>query len=129
MLEERALHREIAKVHAPDTWFMKRGTTAPALRHALVGNAFTAARRAGSRSLDTDDPDVRLGVHLGMSGRVLVDDQEAATRSSTRATGATPKWHRFGVHFADGGDFMLRDPAASARSSSIPTRAGSAPTR
>ena len=32
------------------------------------------------------------------------------TRSSTRATGASPKWHRFGVHFADGGSFMLRDP-------------------
>ena len=57
---------------------MKRGTTAPALRHALVGNAFTAARRRGKQIvLDTRDPDVRVGVHLGMSGRVLVDDEEA----------------------------------------------------
>ena len=106
-----ALDREIVKVHAPDTWFMKRGTTAPALRHALVGNAFTAARRRGKQIvLDTRDPDVHLGLHLGMSGRVLVDDQEAGDPLLYASNRRTPKWHRFGVHFADGGDFMLRDP-------------------
>ncbi|HET9729983.1 MAG TPA: DNA-formamidopyrimidine glycosylase family protein, partial [Acidimicrobiia bacterium] len=64
VLEARALGREIAKVHAPDTWFMKRGTTAPALRHALIGNCFTSARRIGKQMvLDTADPDVRLGLH------------------------------------------------------------------
>jgi formamidopyrimidine-DNA glycosylase len=111
VLEARALNREIAKVHAPDTWFMKRGTTAPALRHALVGNAFTAARRRGKQIvLDTADPGVRVGVHLGMSGRVLVDDQEAGDPLVYASNRRVPKWHRFGVHFADGGDFMLRDP-------------------
>jgi formamidopyrimidine-DNA glycosylase len=106
-----ALDREIVKVHAPDTWFMKRGTTAPALRHALIGNAFTEARRRGKQIvLDTRDPDVRVGVHLGMSGRVLVDDQEAGDPLRYASNRRVPKWHRFGVHFADGGDFMLRDP-------------------
>jgi formamidopyrimidine-DNA glycosylase len=106
-----ALDREIVKVHAPDTWFMKRGTTAPALRHALVGNSFTAARRRGKQIvMDTRDPDVRLGLHLGMSGRVLVDDQEAGDPLLYASNRRTPKWHRFGVYFADGGDFMLRDP-------------------
>jgi formamidopyrimidine-DNA glycosylase len=90
---------------------MKRGTTAPALRHALVGNAFTAARRRGKQIvMDTRDPDVRLGLHLGMSGRVLVDDQEAGDPLLYASNRRTPKWHRFGVYFADGGDFMLRDP-------------------
>jgi formamidopyrimidine-DNA glycosylase len=111
VLEHRALEREIAKVHAPDTWFLKRGTTAAALRHALVGNAFTAARRRGKQIvLDTKDPDVRLGVHLGMSGRVLVDDEEAGDPLVYASNKRTPKWHRFGVRFVDGGDFMLRDP-------------------
>jgi formamidopyrimidine-DNA glycosylase len=111
VLEARALEREITKVHAPDTWFMKRGTTAAALRHALIGNAFTAARRRGKQLfLDTRDPDVRLGVHLGMSGRVLVDDTEAGDPLVYASNRRVPKWHRFGVHFADGGDFMLRDP-------------------
>jgi formamidopyrimidine-DNA glycosylase len=111
VLEARALGREIVKVHAPDTWFMKRGTTASALRHALIGNVFTAARRRGKQIvLDTRDPDVRVGVHLGMSGRVLVDDEEAGDPLVYASNRRTPKWHRFGVHFADGGDFMLRDP-------------------
>ena len=111
VLEARALHREIVEVHAPDTWFMKRGTTAPALRHALVGNAFTAARRRGKQIvLDTAAPEVRVGVHLGMSGRVLVDDEEAGDPLVYASNRRMPKWHRFGVHFADGGDFMLRDP-------------------
>ena len=47
VLDAYALDREIARVHAPDTWFLKRGTTGAALRHALVGNSFTAARRIG----------------------------------------------------------------------------------
>jgi formamidopyrimidine-DNA glycosylase len=111
VLAASALDREIVKVHAPDTWFMKRSTTAPALRHALIGNAFTAARRRGKQIvLDTRDPDVRIWVHLGMSGRVLVDDQEAGDPLVYASNRRTPKWHRFGVHFADGGDFMLRDP-------------------
>ncbi len=111
VLEACALDREIVKVYAPDTWFMKRGTTAPALRHALVGNAFTAARRIGKQIiLDTRDPDVRIGAHLGMSGRVLVDDQEAGDPLVYASNRRVAKWHRFGVYFADGGDFMLRDP-------------------
>lgn len=111
VLAARALDREIVKVHAPDTWFMKRDTTAPALRHALVGNAFTAARRRGKQIiLDTRDPDVRIGLHLGMSGRVLVDDEEAGDPLVYASNRRVPKWHRFGVYFADGGDFMLRDP-------------------
>ena len=111
VLGAHALGREIVKVYAPDTWFMKRGTTAAALRHALVGNAFTAARRRGKQIvLDTRDPGVRLGLHLGMSGRVLVDDQEAGDPLVYASNRRTPKWHRFGVHFADGGDLMLRDP-------------------
>ena len=98
-------------MHTPDTWFLKQGTTAAALRHALVGNAFTAARRRGKQIiLDTRDPRRTLGVHLGMSGRVLVDDEEAGDPLIYASNRRMPKWHRFGVHFADGGDFMLRDP-------------------
>jgi len=111
LLAARALDREIVRVHAPDTWFLKRGTTPAALRHALVGNRFTAARRTGKQLLlDTADLDTRLGVHLGMSGRVLVDGDEAGDPLIYASNRRVPKWHRFGVHFADGGAFMLRDP-------------------
>ncbi|HEY5172887.1 MAG TPA: DNA-formamidopyrimidine glycosylase family protein, partial [Acidimicrobiia bacterium] len=67
-------------------------------------------RRGKQIVLDTSDPDVRVGVHLGMSGRVLVDDEEAGDPLVYASNRRVPKWHRFGVHFADGGDFMLRDP-------------------
>jgi formamidopyrimidine-DNA glycosylase len=111
VLAEHALDREIVRVHAPDTWFLKRGTTGGALRHALIGNSFTAARRIGKQIiLDTKDPDVRLGVHLGMSGRVIVDGEEAGDPLVYASNRRVAKWHRFGVHFADGGTFMLRDP-------------------
>jgi formamidopyrimidine-DNA glycosylase len=111
-----ALDREILRVHAPDTWFLKRNTTPAALRHALIGNSFTTARRIGKQIvLDTASfvnggPDVRIGVHLGMSGRVIVDDVEAGDPLVYASNRKVSKWHRFGVHFADGGSFMLRDP-------------------
>ena len=106
-----ALDREVTRVHAPDTWFLKRNTTPAALRHALIGNSFTTARRIGKQIvLDTKDPDVRVGVHLGMSGRVIVDDVEAGDPLVYASNRKVTKWHRFGVHFADGGSFMLRDP-------------------
>ena len=111
VLADRALDRAIAKVYAPDTWFLKRGTTAAALRHALVGHTFTAARRRGKQIvLDTSAEAVRIGVHLGMSGRVIVDDVEAGDPLVYASNRRVTKWHRFGVHFADGGSFMLRDP-------------------
>jgi len=111
VLDAHALGREIVRVHAPDAWFLKRGTTPAALRHALVGNRFTAARRIGKQIiLDTADPGTRLGVHLGMSGRVLVDGEEAGDPLVYASNRRVSKWHRFGVHFADGGSFMLRDP-------------------
>jgi formamidopyrimidine-DNA glycosylase len=111
VLEARALDRTIAKVYAPDGWFLKRGTSAPVLRHALVGNAFTVARRRGKQIvLDTKDPKVHIGLHLGMSGRVLVDDEEAGDPLVYASNRRVTKWHRFGVHFEDGGQMMLRDP-------------------
>lgn len=111
VLGAHALDREIARVHAPDTWFLKRGTTAAALRHALVGNRLTAARRTGKQLLlDTADPGTRLGVHLGMSGRVVVDGEEAGDPLVYASNRRVAKWNRFGLHFADGGSFMLRDP-------------------
>jgi formamidopyrimidine-DNA glycosylase len=116
VLVAHALDREIVRVHAPDTWFLKRGTTGAALRHALIGNSFTTARRIGKQivldtaSFQNGGPDVRLGVHLGMSGRVIVDDEEAGDPLVYASNRKVAKWHRFGVHFADGGSFMLRDP-------------------
>lgn len=109
-LEAHALRREIRAVHSPDDWFLKRGTTSEALRHALVGNELVAARRRGKLIVLDAADGTRLGVHLGMSGRVLVDEVEAGDPLVYASNRRVDAWHRFGVHFADGGDFMLRDP-------------------
>ena len=56
-LAEGALGRTIASVRAADAWYLKGGATGPALRRALVGNRFVAARRIGKLLLlDVDGP-------------------------------------------------------------------------
>jgi formamidopyrimidine-DNA glycosylase len=112
LIEERALGREIQSVFAPDEWFLKRGLTPAAARAALAGRRLTHARRRGKLMLvDTDDGvGPVLGLHLGMSGRVLVDDEAAGDPLVYASNRAVPAWHRFGLEFADGGTLFLRDP-------------------
>ena len=109
LIAERALDREIAKVHAPDSWFLKRGLTPRAARTILPGLRLTAARRRGKLLLiDTDGP--VLAMHLGMSGRVLIDGDAAGDPLLYAANADDPRWRRFGLHFTDGGTLFLRDP-------------------
>lgn len=109
VLDACALGRVIASVYAPDTWFLKRGTTPESVTAALVGNRFLAADRRGKLILvRTEGP--TLGVHLGMSGRVLVDDEEAGDPLIYASNRRVDAWRRFGTCFADGGSFYLRDP-------------------
>ncbi len=118
LIEARALHREIASVHAPDAWFLKRGLTPRAVRAALTGNELVDARRRGKLMLiDTrragSVPQRRgcvLGLHLGMSGRVLIDGEAAGDPLLYASNRPDVAWHRFGLHFADGGSLFLRDP-------------------
>jgi formamidopyrimidine-DNA glycosylase len=115
LIADRALDRPIARVHAPDSWFLKRGLTPRAVRAALPGLHLTTARRRGKLLLlDTasaggvDGP--VLGLHLGMSGRVLVDEEAAGDPLLYAANGDRPEWRRFGLRFTDGGTLFLRDP-------------------
>jgi formamidopyrimidine-DNA glycosylase len=110
LLDARALRRPVTKVHAPDAWFLKRGLTPRGVRAALLGSEFTAARRRGKLILLDMSTGATLGLHLGMSGRVLVDDQAAGDPLLYASNRANPGWHRFGVDFADGGSLFLRDP-------------------
>jgi formamidopyrimidine-DNA glycosylase len=110
LIAARALHRPIATVHAPDAWFLKRGLTPRAVRAALTGNELTLARRRGKLMLiDTANGPV-LGLHLGMSGRVLIDGEAAGDPLVYASNRPESAWHRFGLTFADGGSMYLRDP-------------------
>ena len=110
LIEARALHRPIVKVHAPDAWFLKRGLTARGVRAALVGNQLVDARRRGKLMLVDTASGAVLGLHLGMSGRVLIDGEAAGDPLLYASNRPESAWHRFGMSFADGGSLYLRDP-------------------
>jgi formamidopyrimidine-DNA glycosylase len=116
-LEEHALGRRIARVVAPDAWYLKRGLTAAAAADALTGRRLAAARRTGKQLLlDTTGVGRSrvagpvLGLHLGMSGRVVVDGDSAGDPLLYASNAENPAWLRFGVEFADGGSLFMRDP-------------------
>jgi len=110
LLDARAVDREIEDVFAPDAWFLKRGLTPAGARAALRGQSFVAARRRGKLILLDLSSGAVLGVHLGMSGRVLVDDEAAGDPLRYASNKPDSAWHRFGVTFADGGTMFVRDP-------------------
>lgn len=117
LIEGRALGRRVAGVDAPDAWYLKRGLTVAALRAAVSGRRLTAARRRGKLLLlDTDRgaggaaAGPVLALHLGMSGRILVDGDAAGDPLVYGSNRPDRAWYRFGLRFADGGRLWLRDP-------------------
>ncbi len=125
VIEAHAVGRTIDGVVADDAWYLKRGTTKTQLTSILRGATITAARRRG-KQLFVDfvsDPACEgsarpapdqgagtLGLHLGMSGRVIVDGVEAGDPLLYASNRDVAEWRRFGLHFTDGGSLWLRDP-------------------
>jgi formamidopyrimidine-DNA glycosylase len=131
LIAEHALDRAIRAVDAPDTWYLKRGLTPRGVKLALKGRTIVAARRKGKQLLlDTSsraangrrpgtpagserDRDVDgpvLGLHLGMSGRVLIDGEAAGDPLRYASNRENTAWHRFTLRFDDGGWLAMRDP-------------------
>jgi formamidopyrimidine-DNA glycosylase len=110
LADEAALGRPIAKVDAPDDWYLKGGLTARAVKAALRGRSFTSARRIGKQlMLDSDNDGPVLGLHFGMAGRLIVDGRAAVEDLWWASNKELEKWDRFVIHFADGGDLRMRD--------------------
>jgi formamidopyrimidine-DNA glycosylase len=96
---ERALGRRIVAVDDRDT-YVCRPHAPGSLAAALTGRALTAAHRRGKFLwCETSDGGPDLGLHLGMAGRIAVDEGPAAN----------PAWDRFALEFEDGGRLALRD--------------------
>ncbi|HET7489335.1 MAG TPA: DNA-formamidopyrimidine glycosylase family protein [Acidimicrobiales bacterium] len=109
-LAESALDRPVTAVEAPDAWMLKGGIDASAVAGALVGLAFTAARRRGKLLLlDTAGGPV-LGLRFGMTGRLVVDGRAGVDKLLYSSEQGLAAWDRFGVRFADGGHLRLHDP-------------------
>jgi len=95
---ERVLNREIVAVDDRDT-YVCRPHPAGEIAAALTGRRLVSARRRGKFLwAETDGDGPELGLHLGMAGRIVVDEEEAPRR-----------WDRFVLEFADGGRMALRD--------------------
>src|SRR5687768_4587142 len=110
-LAERSLRRDIARVDAPDAWFLKHDLTAPRVKRALKGRTFVAARRIGKLLLlDTADEGPTLGLRFGMTGRLILDDEQAIDKLIYSSRRDVPAWDRFSIRFADGGRMRLNDP-------------------
>jgi len=93
---EQTLRRPIAAVDDADT-YVCRPHQPGEIQAALTGHRFASAHRRGKFLwLDTEDGPT-LGLHLGMTGHIVLDPAEQL-RSD-----------RFAVHFQDGGSFALRD--------------------
>lgn len=96
-IEHGALGRRIAGVDDADTWVCRPHAPGE-IAGALTGATLERAHRRGKAMwVDTDRGPV-LGLHLGMSGHMIVDG-----RDSQRG------WDRFTLHFEDGGSLALRD--------------------
>jgi formamidopyrimidine-DNA glycosylase len=131
LAERTALGRLVDVVDAPDAWYLKRGLVAADAASALVGRCFVAARRRGKLMLlDIGQPDIGrpdsgldpdgrvdpggrveavLGLHFGMSGRLIVDGQASLDRLLYAPPGDATRHDRFTVRFADGGWLAMRD--------------------
>jgi formamidopyrimidine-DNA glycosylase len=93
-----ALGRRIAEVKDDDT-YVSRPHAPGEIADALVGRELTAVHRRGkSMWLETSEDGPLLGLHLGMAGRIAIDEEP-----SDRG------WDRFALRFRDGGSLALRD--------------------
>jgi formamidopyrimidine-DNA glycosylase len=95
---ERVLGREITGVDDRDV-YVCRPHSPGELADALVGRRLTAAHRRGKFMWVETDGGPDLGLHLGMAGRIVVDDE---ARPASR-------WDRFTIDFEGGGRLALRD--------------------
>src|SRR6266700_4526326 len=122
LIADQALHRRIVDVDDSDS-YVRRPHSPGELRSALTGRSLTAAHRRGKTMwLETSGiggaagpGGPELGVHLGMSGRIVVtgpDGTVAEGGDPVRYGAKAPKavWSRFTIGFADGGSLVLLDP-------------------
>src|SRR3954452_8780915 len=121
VVERAALDRRIVEVDDTDTYECRPHPPGE-IRAALLGRRLTAAHRRGkSMWCDTSGagrsrtPGPMLGIHLGMSGKIVIADGRGAEIDGGdywergRALGDY-RFSRFSLTFVDGGSLLLIDP-------------------
>src|SRR3954467_13553120 len=108
LIAERALGRRIATVDDTDT-YVCRPHAPGEIADALVGRELVEAHRQGKAMWVAPADAPALGLHLGMAGRIVVDDHAAGDPNRDGPNGHNPLWDRFALRFEDGGALLLRD--------------------
>jgi formamidopyrimidine-DNA glycosylase len=120
LIADTALRRSILDVDDSDT-FVCRPHAPGELRDALVGRMLTTARRRGksiwcetSGTARSATPGPVLGIHLGMTGRLIVVSAsgevfEGGDPPPRRSRRPGLGFIRFALRFADGGSLALSD--------------------
>lgn len=106
LIADRALGRRIAAVDDTDS-YVCRPHAPGEIAEALIGRELVEANRIGKSMWVETDGGPALGLHLGMAGRIVVDDASAGDPAPY--DGSKPLWDRFTVQFEDGGRLILRD--------------------
>jgi formamidopyrimidine-DNA glycosylase len=119
-IERAALNRLIADVDDTDSWECRPHAPGQ-IRAALLGRTLTGAFRRGKTLwCETSGAEPVLGLHLGMSGRVLVSGADGTSTEGGDWLGGRygqgaeqperkPVWDRFTISFEDGGTLRLFD--------------------
>jgi formamidopyrimidine-DNA glycosylase len=106
--------RTMRRVHVDDLQ-----PEAAALRWSLPGATITDVGRRGKLVLvdlvDAEGGDLELGLHFGMTGRLVVDGASAIERLEYSSHRDDPGWDRLRVEFDDGGVLRVNDPRRWAR--------------
>ncbi len=113
VIERQGLRRTIVDVDDTDD-YVCRPHRPGEIRDALLGGELLAARRQG-KSLWCETDRITLGIHLGMSGKIIIADQDGTEVDGGdywegRRQPGDYRWSRFVLTFADGGRLMLVDP-------------------
>jgi formamidopyrimidine-DNA glycosylase len=121
VIEREALGRRIAGIDDSDTYECRPHSPGQ-IRDALVGRELTTAHRRGkSMWVDTSGtgrsrtPGPVLGIHLGMSGKIVIADAAGEEIEGGdywmrgRASG-DHRFSRFSITFTDGWSLYLIDP-------------------
>jgi formamidopyrimidine-DNA glycosylase len=117
VIERSGLRRLITDVDDSDT-YVCRPHVPGEIRHALLGAELTTAMRQGKSMWCQVGPSseaVTLGIHLGMSGKIVIADADGAEVDGGdywegRRQQGDYRWARFTVSFDDGSRLMLVDP-------------------
>jgi len=117
VIERKGLRRRIVDVDDSDS-YVCRPHPPGEIRHALLGGELIAAMRRGKSMWCQTDPslgDVTLGIHLGMSGKIVIADANGSEVDGGdywegRRQSGDYRWARFSLTFEDGGRLLLVDP-------------------